>query len=84
MLVKELLEDLGKLPPDYEIMITDYLKIPVNEEGEPKAGAEDEVIVCNDPLLGIAVSEESKQVRFVTQKSEEVDAIKELRIRRRF
>jgi len=63
MKIKHLIEELSKFPEDYEVDLSAYMKI-MPDKGEDD---EDYYAVVDNPLIGLASNEETKEVRFVIQ-----------------
>ena len=75
---KKLIEELQKLPDDYDVCLSAYFLIspqqlknlPMTpEEAEDLDESEDFKVVFDHPIIGIAVNEDSEEVRFVLRGS---------------
>lgn len=66
MKVKDIIDGLNELPEDYDIVLSKYVTFDKKEE----------LIAVEDiPIRGLAVSDDSKEVRFILNDSD-IDAIK--------
>ena len=74
MNIKTIIEWFKELPPDYEMCFSEYTAMVVNEEDST---AEVYFVVLDMPIVGMVKNDETKEVRFFTEKSEK-DVIKEI------
>jgi hypothetical protein len=87
MKLKELKEDLANLPDDYDIDLQVRVQVCLNDDGtidEDVVLGKDESrlsLVVNEPIVGLAITEKDKRIRFVTAKQNELD---HLEITKRF
>jgi len=66
MNVKTMIEWLKELPPDYEMCFSEYTSMVV-----PTDSTNEYFIVLDNPIVGIITHDESKEVRFFTESSQE-------------
>ncbi len=66
MKVKKMIKWLKELPPDYEMCFTEYASIVVGSDSTDAY-----VVVLDMPIVGMIAHEDTKEVRFFTQSSEE-------------
>lgn len=57
----ELLQRLADVPDDFEFCLSKYMILKTDEDGN----AEELAFVADEPIIGIAISNESKEIRFV-------------------
>ncbi len=62
---KNLLELIKDIPDDYELCISKYLVYTETSDGEPY------FLCVDDPIVGVAQSDDTKEMRFFTERSEE-------------
>jgi hypothetical protein len=84
MKLKELKEDLANLPDDYEVDISMHVQVRQEDIENVTEAIGDCAILISEPIVGIAISEEEKRVRFVTIKPEEIDLLQALDLKKRF
>lgn len=65
MKVKKMVEWLQELPQDYEMCFSDYVSIISEKEKE------EYFVVLDMPIIGMLKNDDTKEVRFFTQNSEE-------------
>lgn len=64
MKVEKMIKWLSELPQDYEMNFSQYTSIVGDDE-------EEYFIVLDDPIVGLLFNEDTKEVRFFTQSSDE-------------
>lgn len=62
---KNLLELIKDIPDDYELCISKYLVYTETSDGEPY------FLCVDDPIAGVAQNDDTKEMRFFTERSEE-------------
>ena len=67
MNVKTMIEWLGELPEDHEMNFSQYTSIVVADDST----GDEYFVVLDDPIVGIIVNDDTKEVRFFTKTSEE-------------
>lgn len=67
MNVKMMIEWLQELPDDYEMCFSQYTSLVVNQDST----GDEYFMVLDDPIRGIVVNEDNKEIRFFTVSSEE-------------
>ena len=63
---KKMIEWLQELPPDYELCFSEYTSIVI-----PKDSTDEYFVVLDMPIVGILKNDETKEIRFFTENSEE-------------
>lgn len=64
MKVEKMIEWLSELPQDYEMNFSQYTSIVGDDE-------EEYFVVTDDPIVGYISNDDTKEVRFFTQSSDE-------------
>jgi len=62
MKIKDAIDGFNDLPPDYEFVLSKFVTI--------KENSEDYNIVEDIPIRGLAISDETKEVRLILQESD--------------
>jgi len=65
MKIKTMIEWLKELPPDYEMCFSEYTAVVVNKDKE------EYFVVLDMPIVGMLKNDDTKEVRFFTEQSEE-------------
>lgn len=73
MKVEDLIEELSKYPKDYDVDISSYMTVKMDEDNEID---KDFTIVVDHPIIGLASNDETREIRFVIQGSEQ-DAVED-------
>ena len=66
MNVKTMIEWLQELPDDYEMCFSEYTSV-----GVPTDSTNEYFIVLDDPIVGMLTHDDTKEVRFFTESSQE-------------
>jgi hypothetical protein len=67
MKVKKMIKWLKELPANYEMCFSEYTAIVVGEDST----SEEYFVVLDMPIVGILTNNDTKEVRFFTEQSEE-------------
>lgn len=61
---KKMIKWLQELPSDYELNFSQYISIVIDS-------TEEYFVVLDDPIVGIIKNDDTKEIRFFTESSEE-------------
>ncbi len=67
MKIKTMIKWFKELPPDYEMCFSEYTSVIVGEDST----SEEYFVVLDMPIVGMLKNDDTKEVRFFTEQSEE-------------